>query len=204
VFPNHVHQAIAQVREIRNRVVDRQQFRGYSGWARIVSGGLALIAAAVMSQPRFAGSAEALIVGWGVVFVLSAALSYGALLYWFLNDPEVGRDVRKLRPTLDPVAPLVAGGLITLALLMRGEYDLLYGTWMLLFALANFASRHVLPGKIVVVGFVYTVAAQVCLFVPGVGDLASVWSMGITFCVGEVTGGMLMQLDKTRKLGDSE
>ena len=106
---NHIHQALAQVREIRQHVVGRTRFRGYSGRARMASGSLALCAAVVMTAPGFPDTDLAHLAGWGAVFCAAIAMNYGALLYWFLHDPAVGRDVRKLRPTLDVFPPLILG-----------------------------------------------------------------------------------------------
>ena len=210
---NHIHHALEQVYELRHKILERQRFRGYSGAARIVSGVWALLAAAVLSSSLVPQTAEVHILGWGIVCGVGVFMNYGAVGYRFLTEQTaVGsiQNIRRLRPTLDGIAPLVVGGLLTVAVLDNGHYQYLFGVWMSLFGLTNIASRHVLPPKISLVGCFYIVCGAVCLFSPGnlpgnfpgdaPGDsihaFLNPWPMGIVFFVGECAGGMLLYLDE--------
>lgn len=51
MIANHIHDALAQVRRLQEFILSRNQFRGYSGKARIASGTMALLAAALLSTP---------------------------------------------------------------------------------------------------------------------------------------------------------
>lgn len=196
---NHIHQALAQVRELRLRVIERQRFTGYSGRARIISGLLAMGAAALLASAALPDTDTTRVMVWGALCLTALILNYGALLYWFLYDEDVARDWRKLRPTLDVLPPLAIGACLTLALLLRGECDLLFGVWMLLFGLANLASRHVLPRPIALVGLYYMACGVLCLFLPSV-TFGNPWPMGVVFCAGEIAGGAILHVDQTRRV----
>ncbi len=195
----HIHHALEQVRELRYRVIERQQFKGYSGRARMASGVVALAGAGLLQSSWVPNTPRAAIAVWGSVCAIALLLNYGALLYWFVSNADVNRDVRKLRPTLEVFPPLIAGACLSLALLQRGDLDLLFGMWMTLFGVANLASRHVLPQPIAAVGLFYLVSGITCLFCPGI-RFTNPWPMGIVFFVGEVVGGLILHLDPTRRL----
>lgn len=199
MIANQVQQALAQVRQVQLSMLARQRFPGYSGKARMLSGGCALAVAGVMAQPRFPVGPGAHLGGWLLLFLAALILNYGAVLYWFLFDPKVKREARKLLPLVDVLPPLAVGGLLSVALMWRGYHDLLPGVWMALFGLANLASRHVLPRGIVGVGLLYVAAGAGCLLAPGL-TFTNPWPMGVTFCVGELAAGLILQLDQTRKI----
>src|SRR5262245_49503375 len=126
----HIHLALAQVRELQQKILEKQRFRGYSGRARALSGTLALLAAAVMSTRWFPSGLIPLLTGWTVVFLIGAILNYGALIYWFLFDPEAKRDIRRLKPAADALPALFVGGLLSLVMIIHHQYEYLYGIWM--------------------------------------------------------------------------
>jgi len=195
MIANHIHDALAQVRELQQRILERQRFRGYSGGARMCAGTFALVGAWIMSWGSYPHDAEAHLLGWGVVFFLALLTNYGSLLYWFAKDAGLSSDVRLLRPTVEVFPPMIVGGLLTLAMLLEGHYDYLFGIWMSLFGLANIASRHVLPHKMGLVGCFYIAGGAFCLF-SSARSFLDPWPMGIVFCIGEWAGGMLLSLDQ--------
>jgi hypothetical protein len=188
-----LHDALRQVRELQQAILEKQRFKGYSGRARALGGVVALASGLVLGSPRFPSSPEAHLAGWGVVFLLAMVLNYGVLIYWFLNDPEVDRDVRRLRPALE-IAPLLAvGGVVTLALAHHQEFNLLFGVWMVLCGLLNFTSRQVLPRGLFWVGLYYLIAGTVCLIaLPGLSFVHNSWVMGGVFFFGEFFGGLIL------------
>lgn len=194
-----IQEALAHVRELQQAVLERQRFTGYSGRARMMSGGVALLAAALMGSSWYPRTDMAHVMGWGSVFVLALLLNGVALVWWFLHDPVAGRDIRVLRPILDVLPPLAVGGLLTAAMLVNGQVQYLFGIWMCLFGLTNMASRMVLPSMIWVVGGFYLAAGAICLLVPGV-DFRNPWPMGVVFCIGEWVGGLVLHYDGTRNV----
>src|SRR5438105_15680432 len=114
MIASHIHDALRQVQELKQKILEKQRFKGYSGRARALSGSMALLAAALMSRPSYPHGDQAQLFGWGVVFAVSVLLNFGAILYWFLFDPVAQRDFRRLKPLKDVLPPLFAGGILTL------------------------------------------------------------------------------------------
>ena len=197
MISNHVHDALDQVRQLQHAILERIRFHGFSGPTRAVSGTIALIAAIFMSTPYYPQTARAHLLGWAAVLSAALFLNGGALILWFLRDKSVQRNPRRLRPVLDVIPPLFVGGVLTAALILHGELDLLFGIWMLMFGLVNLTSRHVLPRAINWVGLFYIFAGTAWILTPGLSFM-SPWSMGIVFFAGEWAGGLILYLDDKR------
>lgn len=194
-----IQEAIARVRELQTAVLERRRFKGFSGRTRMISGSVALAAAAAMSSNWFPSSVPAHVAAWGAVFVVALVLNGVAMLWWFWRDPATQRDLRALRPLLDVVPPLAVGGLLTAAMILHETYQFLFGIWMCLFGLTNMASRLVLPKWIWGVGLFYIVAGAICLLAPA-SDFLNPWPMGIVFFAGEWAGGIILHCDDTRNV----
>lgn len=192
-----IQEALDQVRQLQHAILERIRFHGFSGPTRAVSGSLALLAAIVMSMPFYPQTAVAHLAGWGVVLAAALLLNGGALIHWFMHDRAVQRNPRRLRPVLDVIPPLFVGGILTAALVLRGQLNLLFGVWMLMFGLTNLASRHVLPRAIHLVGLFYIAAGTAWILTPG-QTFMNPWSMGIVFFAGEWAGGIILYLDDKR------
>jgi hypothetical protein len=186
----HIHEALAQVRELRMRVINAQRFTGYSGRCRIVGGTLALLAPLVLGAAWYPKTPAAHLMGWGFVLTVSVVANYSAVLYWFLFDPDARRDVRRLLPTLYALPSLAVGGILTVTLIQRGAYNALFGTWMCLFGLTNLSSRQVLPKALWPLGLFYIGCGTVCLFWPSL-SFTNPWPMGLVFGIGEWIGGFI-------------
>jgi hypothetical protein len=192
-----LHEALRQVRDLQQAILEKQRFKGYSGRARALGGCCALAAGLVLGSTRIPGTPQAHLAGWGMVFGLAMLLNNGALIYWFLHDPEVGRDMRRLRPALEIVPLLAAGGILTMALAAREEYNLLFGTWMVIYGLINFTSRAVLPRGLSWVGLYYLFCGTACLLaLPTLSFTRDAWVMGTVFFLGEFFGGLVLHYDE--------
>lgn len=190
MIASHIHQALAQVRELKLRVLNAQRFTGYSGRWRAVGGTLALLAPLVLTAAWYPQTLVAHLIGWGVVFLGAVLANYAAVLYWFLFHPDADRDVRKLMPTIHALPSLVVGAIFTLILILHEQYDLLFGIWMCLYGLTNLSARHTLPKSLWPLGLFYIVCGTVCLLVPDLSFL-NPWPMGIVFGIGEWIGGLI-------------
>ncbi|MBI3986466.1 MAG: hypothetical protein HY343_06080, partial [Lentisphaerae bacterium] len=100
MIANHIHDALAQVRKMRELLLERQGFRGYSGTARMIGGAVALLGAAVMSADFFPTSPAAHLAGWGGILAAALALNYGALFFRFAATPAGQREWFALAPAL--------------------------------------------------------------------------------------------------------
>ncbi|MBU0678397.1 MAG: hypothetical protein KJ626_09785 [Verrucomicrobia bacterium] len=197
MITEHVHDALVQVRELRETLLGRLRFEGFSGSTRAISGTMALLTAAVMATPWFPAKTEAHLAGWASVLAVALCLNGGALAYWFWTDEVVDRDPRRLSPVLDALPPLFVGAIVTLALILHGLHEYLFGIWMCMFGLTNLASRNVVPRAICVVGLFYIACGALWLFSPRVSFL-NPWPMGVVFFAGEWAGGIVLHLDHRR------
>ncbi len=192
---SHIHDAIRQVRELKRRVLEAERFTGYSGRSRAIGGSAALVGALVMTRPAFPRTAEAHLVGWLAVLAFAVIGNYSALLYWFFFHPTQQKELRRLIPTIDAFPPLLVGGLLSLILIQRGLYDLLFGTWMCLYGLANLSSRRILPKAIWPLGFFYIGCGAAFLWTPGV-SFTSPWGAALVFFFGEWVGGFIFHYNR--------
>jgi hypothetical protein len=125
-------------------------------------------------------------------------LNYGSLLYWFLFDREVRRNPIMLKPAVDAIPALAVGGVLTLAIITADKYDLLFGTWMCLYGLAQVAYRQSLPKGIYLVGIGYILCGTYCLLCTSI-SFCNPWPMGTVFLVGEIAGGTVLMTYAGRK-----
>jgi len=191
VIANHIHDAISQVNRLQDLVITRRMFHGYSGMARLLSGTFALLGAAVLATPWVPPTTSAHLVGWAVVLGAAGIANYGALIYWVVFNSEVRRNPRQLKPAIDALPALLTGGVLSLALIAHGQYDLLFGTWMALYGLAQVAYRQSLPPLIYYVGLGYVVVGLFCLVAPGI-SFTEPLPMGLVFFIGEWIGGIAL------------
>jgi len=186
VVASHVHDALGQVRRLRRLVLEKRGFRGYSGIARL-SGGICVIAAAIFLS--FSTSLTVHLAGWAVVAVVAALVNYGAMGYWFLYDPAVGRRSAQIMPATDALAPLAVGGILTLALLRQDLPNLLFGVWAALYGVAHVAHRHSLPKANYMLGLGYMVCGAVLLLTAP--EFVNPRPMAAVFGIGEIAGGLI-------------
>ncbi len=191
----HIHQALGQVRELKLRVLDAGRFTGYSGRCRALGGILALGGALLMSAPWYPATAVAHLRGWALVLLGAVLANYSAVLVWFLFHSEARRDIRRLMSTVHALPSLVVGGILTGALVSRGEFDLLFGTWMCLYGLTNLSARHTLPRALWPLGCFYVVCGAFCLLAPWI-IFINPWPMGLVFGVGEWVGGFIFHRNR--------
>ena len=183
-----IFEAIADVRELRTRILDKQIFRGYSGWTRITGGVLAILAAFMFSQSWYPQETWAHLWGWGSVCAVSAFINFAAVLHW---RSVRGHNACAVLPLLDLVAPFVVGGLISVALVSRQQYDLLFSIWMWVFGIMNISSRHAMPRSMSYLGWFYIACGTIQYFlIPNI-SLFDPWFMGVTFFIGELSGGLI-------------
>ena len=172
-------------------VVERTRFRGYSGWARIAGGVVALAGGVILSSSFVSRDPAVHFLGWGVVAIVALLLNYGAVWWWFRSLCAEDREVQSLLPLADPVPCLLAGAIGTFALFREGAFDLLMGSWMVMYGLVNLSARFTQPSAIAGVGWFYMAAGSVLLLITPEGSFLHPMMMGLTFFVGELWGGLV-------------
>lgn len=191
MIANHIHDALAQVKKLQEFILEKRLFKGYSGWARILSGVAALAGTAIMASEYVPAVPYYHVDAWAVVVMAGLVLNYGCLLYWFLFNRNVRRDPIMLKPALDALPALTVGAVLTLALVLSENFDLLFGTWMCMYGLAQVAYRQSLPPGIYAVGLGYILCGIWCLMSESISFL-NPWPMGIVFFIGETAGGIVL------------
>ncbi len=208
MIAHHIHDALAQVRRLQELILAKRLFRGYSGIARMAGGCLALLGAAIMGSPIFPATPKAHLLGWATVLGAALIVNYGGLLGWFVARPGtpsgLRHSLRELVPAIDAVPSLAVGAGLSLALILHGAYDLLFGTWMCLYGLAHMPYRNSLPLANYLVGGFYLVCGAVMLVWPDT-SFTNPCPMGLVFGAGELTGGfMLYRLNRETVLEQKE
>lgn len=191
MIANHIHDALGQVRRLQELVLDKHMFRGYSGKARLACGAMTLLAAAAMSSRWMPSSPAAHLAGWCSLLAAALIANYGALALWFLFDRDVQRDWHRLKPAVDALPALAGGAVMTVALAAGGQYDYLFGTWMVFYGLAQTAYRKSLPPGIYGVGLCYLACGTMLLLCRCI-PFTQPWPMALVFILGETAGGLLL------------
>jgi len=191
MIAHHIHDALTQVRRLQDLVLEKRMFQGYSGRARVFSGVTALAAAALLDCPWVPRTDRAHLAGWALALTAALLLNYGALAWWFLFDPTVRRNPRLIKPAIDAIPALLVGAVLSVALIIAGQYHLLVGVWMSLYGLAQVAYRQSLPPGIYRVGLAYMLCGAACLLAPHLA-FTNPWPMGLTFLFGEAAGGYVL------------
>ena len=190
-----VRQALADIAEVRDRLAIAQRFGGYSGWASIASGLVAIAAGAVQGavapQPRGLDGQRAYLDIWLWCLVAALAINYGAILIWRTHNrgTQAGVQVRTVGMSILPA--IAAGGVISAALVRHGLYTLLPGMWCATYALGLFASRALVPQPVVTVAVAFGAVATLLLFAPGTLALAW-WVMPTAFGLGQIAIGTIV------------
>lgn len=189
-------QALADLAEVRGRLATEQRFDGYSGWAAISSGIVAVVAGAAQwaldPYPRADREITFYLFIWLSCLFIALAINYGAILAWRARHRD-SQSLAQMRTVGWTILPgVAAGGVITAALISRGLYTLLPGMWCAAYALGLFASRNMVPRDVVYVAVAFGVIATLLLLVPQIDALAW-WVMPLAFGGGQITIGALVR-----------
>lgn len=191
--PFRVRLALSEVARLKSAILEKQRLRGFSGRGRLLGGLLALAGGWGYAWLPIVPTSSSIFLLWSAVFALAWIINYaGPLrLLFFSGQPT---EPSALRAHLETLPAWLAGGVLTIALYLRGETELLYGVWMLLFGLMQTSSRRLLPKDTLWVGLYYLAAGTVCLALPfDVYPLTPL--MGTVFFVGEFLAALVFHAD---------
>jgi hypothetical protein len=193
-----VRQALADLAEVRGRLATVQRFDGYSGPAAIASGVVAILAGIVQAvlapEPDGPAARQTYLAIWLSCLGFALAINYGAILIWRANNRGAQAKVQIRTVGMSIVPALAAGGVITLALVMRGLIDLVPGMWCATYALGLFASRAMVPRDVVLVAAAFGAVATVLLVAPHIHPLAW-WIMPLAFGLGQIAIGAIVRFE---------
>ncbi len=182
-------QALRQVRQMQELVLDRERFAGFSGVARM-SGGAAALLTALVLQRAVPADPMLHVVGWGLLLAFALAVNFAALFYWLFKNWR-GLRLAELWPVWEVFPTLSAGAALSAALIRTGQLSLLPGTWMALYGASHMAQRRSLPFPIYCGGLAYLAAGIFFLLWPGV-SFTDPRPMGFVFGLGELFGGWVL------------
>ena len=195
-----IERALSDLAEVRDRLVRAQRFDGYSAIAAVTSGAGALIAGYVQARvaplPASEGTLRAYVAIWMICLAVALVLNYGAVALWVLKHrgPAAASGFRTAARSIAP--SVLLGGLLTVALIDRGAYALLPGTWFALYSLGLFASRDAIPRLTVLVTLGFAVLAALFLVSPLQHVALAWWVMPIGFGLGQVAVGTLIWTER--------
>jgi hypothetical protein len=201
-----LHEALAQISEIRQQVARTETFRGYRAAPLAFSGAVAWAAALFQAayMPAPAGNVMAYLALWVGAALLSMFVTG---LYMFLHcwQSRLTLTRSNTAQAVGQFVPcVVAGGLLLFVLLYHAPECLwmLPGLWSLLFGLGIFASWHLLPKATFWVAVHYLASGVFCL-VLAQGDCAfSPWAMGLPFGVGQLVAAGILYWTLERSHGE--
>jgi hypothetical protein len=183
---------------VRVRLATVQRFDGYSGNAAFASGVVAILAGVVQAllapQPATPAAREIYLIIWLTCLGCALAINYGAIVVWRTRNrgEQAGAQFRTVGMSIVPA--IAAGGVVTLALVLRGLDDLLPGMWCATYALGLFSSRAMVPRDVVLVAAAFGAVAAVLLLAPNIHPLAW-WIMPAAFGIGQIVIGAIVRAD---------
>jgi hypothetical protein len=190
-----VQRALDDLAEVRARLAATQRFRGLSGWAAIGSGGVAVACGAAQFAldpfPKTALDGAHFVALWAVCLALALALNYGAIGVWYARHWSSRSRIELRTVGLAIVPAIVVGGILTAALVIRGDYDVLPATWMLAYAVGLFASRALVPPAVVYVAVFFAALGAAFGLFPSAVSLAW-WVMPLGFGIGQTAIGAIV------------
>jgi hypothetical protein len=193
-----VSRALADLEEVRSRLVAVQRFRGWSGGAAITSGTAAVTIGIyqflTLPYPSSAADAARFVTMWVACLIFALAINYGAIVLWLARNWTL-RARCELRTVGMTIAPAIAtGGILTAALMSRHLDGMLPGVWCVCYAMGLVASRAMVPRGVLAVAGLFGAAGTALLFAQDVSALRW-WVMPATFGVGQLLIGMLVLRD---------
>lgn len=200
-----LHEALAQVSEIRLQIARSESFRGYRSAIAAFSALIAVVTA--LLQPVLVPDPTSDLRSYLLLWVAAAGISVAATALEMTIRCRRSASPTAARLTwlaVEQFLPsLLAGAVVTciLALCAPAAAWVLPGLWGVLFSLGIFASSRLLPRQIVWVAAYFLVCGGAVL-VWGQGERAfSPWAMGMTFGGGQLLSALVLYTTLERDHG---
>ena len=198
-----LHEALAQIPEIRRQMDRSEAFRGYRSATVAISGIAAIASAAVHPRlvPSPAEDIRAYLTLWICVAVLSVMVTAIEMIVRSYRSASP-HSIRLTRLAVEQFLPCVlAGGSLTFVMTLYAPQSLwmLPGLWSVVFSLGVFASCRLLPAPVYWIGAHYLIAGLLCLAFARGEEAFSPWSMVLTFGAGQLATAAILywKLERT-------
>ena len=184
-----LHDALAQISEIRQRMAGGQVFRGYRAATTAMTAVVAVAAAAAQARwvPDPAANGDAYLAVWaGAAALCMLGVGVEMAIRCRRSASAMQRQMTLL--AVDQFFPsVVAGGFLTWAVagFAPDALWMLPGLWAVVFSLGVFASRRFLPRGVGLIAGYYMLAGLVCLATGEDGDTLRPWTMAAVFGTGQ-------------------
>ncbi|MEA2239338.1 MAG: hypothetical protein QOC81_4062 [Thermoanaerobaculia bacterium] len=157
--------ALDNIRFIRSAMERAGSFTSIPGWGGVGVGLTAIVAAAVAQQ--FLGrSLRMWLVTWLSEAVVAAIVGFGAMVLKARRSDERFMSGASRRFFISYFAPLVAGAVVTLALVRVEAYSAIPATWLLLYGTAFVSSGAFSIKVIPVMGIGFMLFGVLAAFLP--------------------------------------
>lgn len=191
-----LHEALAQITEIRRQIARTVTFRGYRSETVASTAGVALLVGIgqAICLPHAAIAPAWYVALWGGGAALCLAVT-GLELMLRCRRSVSGHASKITWLAVEQFLPAVlVGGVLTGALVHSAPENLwmLPGLWSLLFSLGVFASCRLLPRTTFWIGIWYLLAGGVCLGCLSPAACLSPWTMPVVFGVGQLLGASIL------------
>lgn len=194
-----LERALADIAEVRERLGGVQRFKGYSGLAALVSGGLALTAGVVqwLLVPAVASVHDGRLYFaiWFACCAASVVVNYSAIAHWYVNDATARERWQTATVGFAILPALVLGAALSFALLRANLFAFLPGVWFGCYGVGLIASRTMLPRSVVPICVAFLAAGAALLFAPPATALAP-WILSLGFGIGQAAIGVIVIRDR--------
>jgi hypothetical protein len=187
-----IERALADIAEVRERLGHVQRFKGYSGFAAVLSATFAMAAGVVqmlvVPHVQTIAQGHLYFALWFVCCAAAVLVNYGAIAHWYVNDASARDRWQTATVGLSIFPALVLGAMLSFALLRANMFAYLPGVWFGCYGVGLFASRTMIPRAVVPVAGAFMIAGIALLFVPP--ELAlSWWVLPLGFGAGQLAIG---------------
>jgi hypothetical protein len=198
----NLREALLQVETIHRHVCRGEVFRGYRSMGVAFSGVLAILAAVAQAAwiPAPLEQTSAYLGLWIGVAGASAAVP-GVQLWLRARAAGCGAARRLTWQAIEQMLPCLAAGAVLTCVLVRYVPEavwMLPGLWAIVFSLGVFASSHLLPRPIFLVGCYYLACGTAVLLAGRWAEALSPWSMALCFGGGQLLTATILYITLER------
>src|SRR5215469_14164314 len=191
-----VERALADLAEVRDRLAECQQFKGYSGPAAAASGAIALVAGLAqfvfVPHPATASDERTYLYVWFACLAAALILNYGAIAVWYSRTGAAQERVRARSAGVALLPAIVLGAVLILALILHGIIWMLPGVWYASYAVGLYASRALVPKGALPLAAAFGIIGAVLLLTPNAAMPLAWWIMPVGFGFGQIYIGWLL------------
>ena len=195
-------EALLEISHIRAQVARTETFRGYRSLTVALSGGIALVAAAV--QGFFVAQPLEMVDRYLAVWTSAAACSMaaaavGMMVHLRRSSSPLTRE--HTRSAVEQFLPCIAAGAVITLVIARQSLEaawMLPGLWSLLFSLGIFSSISLLPRRVALVAIYYFLCGTLLLVFPRGAEALEPWTMGLVFGVGQLSAAAVLYFSLER------